>query len=235
MSSAAIMQPTYLPWIGYFGLMDMVDTFVLLDCVQFARRSWQQRNQIKTASGAMWLTVPVLSKGARQQIISEVRIDRSRDFPERHLRAIETNYRRSPYFGEYAPELFDILLRGHDRLADLTVELIEWLRDKLGITTRLCRASKIEARGSRANLLAGLCLTLDAEHYISPPGSKCYMESSGAFLDAGISVSYHEFVHPAYPQLFGRFLAQMSVIDLLFNVGPGSLAVIRGAHPRGLA
>ena len=78
MTRVAIMQPTYLPWSGYFGLMQSVDVFVLLDSVQFARRSWQQRNQIKTANGAQWLTVPVQSKGKRDQLICEVELDKNR-------------------------------------------------------------------------------------------------------------------------------------------------------------
>lgn len=233
MTSAAIMQPTYLPWLGYFGLMDRVDVFILLDSVQFARRSWQQRNQIKTAQGAIWLTVPALSKGAREQLIRDVVIDRSRDFPDAHIRSIELNYRRSPYFDTYAPELFSILRGGQDRLAILTIELIGWLRDRLGITTPLRCASEINTAGRKADLLAALCEEVAADHYVSPPGSKDYMNESTAFSDRGIAVSYHEFAHPTYPQQYGDFLPHVSVIDLMFNTGPDSLAIIRRAVTEG--
>ena len=97
MTSAAIMQPTYLPWCGYMALIESVDEFVLLDTVQFAKRSWQQRNQIKTRNGPLWLTVPVVSKGLRNQKICDVKIDTERDFPQRHIRTIELNLSKTPF------------------------------------------------------------------------------------------------------------------------------------------
>ena len=227
MKAAAIMQPTYLPWLGYFGLMDSVDVFVLLDSVQFARRSWQQRNQIKTAQGATWLTVPVLSKGAREQSISDVLIDKCRDFSAAHIRSIELSYCKAPYFADYAAGLFGILRGGHDRLASLTVELITWLRDQLCIKTPLLRASEINVGGRKADLLAAICQHAGADHYVSPPGSREYMEESTVFADEGIAVTYHAYLHPNYPQQHGDFLPYMSTIDLLFNSGPESLTIIR--------
>ena len=98
----AIMQSTYLPWVGYFALMKSVDVFIILDSVQFSKRSWQQRNQIKTESGAKWLTVPVISKGKKDQLIADVKIDYSSKFPESHINMIEQNYRKSPFFGDFS-------------------------------------------------------------------------------------------------------------------------------------
>lgn len=224
------MQPTYLPWIGYFGMMDRVDVFVLLDSVQFARRSWQQRNQIKTANGPIWLTVPVLTKGAREQLIKDVRIDRSRDFPESHIRSIELNYRRSPHYDEYAPGLSAILRGRHERLSELTIEMISWLRDRLGISTSLRLSSDLCTGERKDSLLAALCELVMADHYLAAPGSRDYLDQSTAFAAKGIQVSYHEFAHPAYPQQFGGFVPYMSVIDLLFNVGRDSLSLIRSAY-----
>jgi hypothetical protein len=230
MKAAAIMQPTYLPWAGYFGMMDRVDVFILLDTVQFAKRSWQQRNQIKTAQGPLMLTVPVLSKGAREQRINQVVIDRSRDFPASHVKAIELAYRRAPYFGRYAPALFALLRRPEEQLCHLTILLIEWLKAELGITTELQRTSDLGTTGSRAELLADVCAAIGATHYLSPPGSREYMEASDAFAERGIVVAYHEFAHPEYPQLGKGFVPYMSVIDLLFNAGPDSLGIIRSAY-----
>lgn len=230
MTTVAIMQPTYLPWIGYFGLMDKVSVFVLLDSVQFARRSWQQRNQIKTANGAQWITVPVYSKGARDQLITDTIIDRSRDFPEKHVRAIDLAYKKAAHFESYAPELFGILRRGHVRLTDLTLELIYWLRDRIGIQTPIFQASQITASGRKADLLANICRAVGADRYLSPPGSRGYMEESSAFGAMGIAVDYHDYLHPQYTQLYGQFLPYMSVLDLLFNEGPNTLNVIRSTY-----
>lgn len=226
MTRVAIMQPTYLPWIGYFGLMRSVDLFILLDSVQFARRSWQQRNQIKTANGPLWLTVPVLSKGKRDQLISEVEIDRSRDFPQNHQKALELNYGKSSYFDTFAPQLFSLLGTDNEYLADLTKGAIAWIRDALGITTQIRRSSEFEAVGAKAELLASLCDQVGATEYISPPGSKDYLDESDAFTNRGMPLRYFNFTHLVYPQRFGDFLPYMSVVDLLFNCGPESLSLI---------
>lgn len=226
MTRVAIMQPTYLPWIGYFGLMKSVDLFILLDSVQFTRRSWQQRNQIKTANGPIWLTVPVLSKGKRDQLITEVEIDRSRDFPQSHQKALELNYKKAPHFDAYAPQLLSLLGTDNRYLTDLTIGLIAWIRDALGITTPIRRSSEFEQAGTKADLLASLCDQVGASEYISPPGSKDYLDESDAFARRGMPLRYFNFTHPEYSQRFGDFLPHMSVIDLLFNCGPESMLLI---------
>ncbi|MBF0625198.1 MAG: WbqC family protein [Magnetococcales bacterium] len=228
MTVVAIMQPTYLPWAGYFGLMDRVDRFVLLDSVQFDRRSWQQRNRIKTAHGPQWLTVPVHSKGLRDQTIGAVRIDTGRDFPKAHLVGLRTAYGKTPFFRELFPQVEEILTRPREHLADLTIEIITWARDLLGIRTPLDRSSTLAATGAKAELLAALCLEVGADRYLSPPGSRDYLDDSDAFDRQGIPVDYFHFQHPEYPQPFGSFEPYMCILDLLFNIGPGeSLQQIR--------
>lgn len=222
----AIMQPTYLPWLGYFGLMKSVDLFIVLDSVQFAKRSWQQRNQIKTANGPLWLSVPVLSKGKREQLISEVEIDYSRDFPRGHQKTLEMNYKKSAYFDTLSPQLFAILGADNKYLAGLTISSILWIRDVLGITTPVRLASEFKVNGAKADLLASLCEQAGATEYISPPGSKDYLDESNAFVRHNIPLHYFHFTHPEYPQRFGEFLPNMSVIDLLFNCGPDSISLI---------
>lgn len=230
MTRVAIMQPTYLPWVGYLGMIDLVDTFIIFDSVQFAKRSWQQRNQIKTANGPMWLTVPVLSKGKRGQLINEVEIDTTRNYQTAHIASLENNYRNSPYFSEYSPELFSLLEKGHVHLSELTVELIIWFCKVLGISTSIKYSSKMENIGTKADLLAMLCGQVDATEYVSAPGSREYLEESDAFEKHCIPVKYHEYDHPMYPQLFGDFTPYMSIVDLLFNVGPESLSIIRKGY-----
>lgn len=229
MTRVAIMQPTYLPWSGYFGLMQSVDVFVLLDSVQFARRSWQQRNQIKTVNGAQWLSVPVLSKGKRDQLICEVELDKSSGFAATHRRSIEMSYSKTPYFKQYADTLLPLLDNTSKMLADLNIGLILQLKAQLGITTRVIRASELDGTGSRADLLASLCKQLGATTYVSPPGSKEYLDESDAFEEIGVPVQYYEFNHPEYPQPFGEFLPYTSIIDMLFNCGGHSSALIRSA------
>lgn len=225
----AIMQPTYLPWSGYFGLMQSVDVFVLLDSVQFVRRSWQQRNQIKTANGAQWLSVPVQSKGKRDRLICEVALDKSSGFAATHRRCIEMSYAKSPHFKQYAATLLPLIDNSSPLLADLTIGLILQLKAQLGIKTRVLRSSELDGSGTKADLLASLCKQIGATAYVSPPGSKEYLDESDAFDQVGVPVQYFEFKHPEYPQPFGEFLPSMSIIDMLFNCGERSPELIRGA------
>ena len=235
MTVVAIMQPTYLPWLGYFGLMDRVDTFVYLDSVQFARRSWQQRNRIKSERGEVMLTVPVAKKGLRDQKIADVEILYGPDFPRRHIDMVTACYRPSAFFDAHAPALFALLEAGHDKLADLTIAICEWLAQVFGIATRRIRAVTLENSGAKGDLLVHLCRQLGATRYISPVGSHDYLAGSDVFARAGIELCYHDYEHPTYPQLHGPFLPFMTAIDLLFNVGPDSLAVVRAGQRATLA
>lgn len=228
----AITQPTYLPWLGYFDLMDQVDTFVLLDTVQFEKQSWQQRNRIKTPSGLQWLTVPVVFRGRLEQKIQAVEI-RERDFLGKHLRGIELNYRRTPFFGDYFPALSSIFenLQAGTTLCDLNGRLIEWLAALLGIKTRLLRASLLDEAGKRTQLLANICRKLGANYYISPIGSAGYLLPELSILSAcGVETVFQNYSHPQYRQSFPPFVAYASVIDLLFNEGPCSLEIIRSGR-----
>jgi hypothetical protein len=226
MTRVAIMQPTYLPWIGYFGLMNSVELFIFLDSVQFTKRSWQQRNQIKNANGSQWLSVPVITKGRRDQKIHEVMIDPTANFGADHRKAIEYNYRKSPYFDVIAPELFSILDKPHQSLSNLNIELTLMLKQLLGIETPTLRSSEMNGEGYKADLLLSLCQEVNAEEYISPPGSQGYLDESDAFIEANIPIKYFDFHHPEYSQLFGEFLPYMSVIDLLFNEGNNASTII---------
>jgi hypothetical protein len=227
MTRVAIMQPTYLPWLGYFGLMESVDVFILLDSVQFARRSWQQRNQIKTANGPLWLTVPVVAKGKRDQLISEVEIDLSQDFPRSHQRAIEMSYRRAPYYSAYSDQLLSVIGADTKLLSEMTIAAIVWIRDELGITTHIRRASEFVVEGTKADLLANICEQVGATEYVSPPGSKRYLDESDAFAKRNLPLSYFHFEHQEYPQRYGEFISCMSIIDLMFNVGQDSLRLLK--------
>lgn len=227
MKSLAIMQPTFLPWIGYFALMDRVDEFVFLDSVQFARRSWQQRNRVKTATGPLMITVPVRSKGLRDQLIRDVRVDHASGFADSTLRTLSANYSRAPHFLRYKDVVFDVLASRHELLADMTEELTLALRDAFGIRTPCLRSRDLAANGAKGDLLAAICKERGADTYVSPPGSRDYLDGTDTFQRAGISLLYHEYDHPSYPQLWGPFEPFMSAVDLLFNVGPESLSILR--------
>jgi hypothetical protein len=224
----AIMQPTYLPWVGYFALMAAVDEFVFLDDVQFARRSWQQRNRVKGPSGELMLTIPVFKKGKREQPIDKVEIDWSTEFASKHVRTIEVAYAKASHIGEYWPAIADLLRRKTVPLADYTIDLIAHLRSAMGIKTPLSRSSTLQLAGKRENRLVAICEALGAKTYISPMGSQVYLEGSDAFASAGIELLYDDYAHPTYPQLHGDFVSHLSAVDLLLNCGGSSLEVLTG-------
>jgi hypothetical protein len=227
------MQPTYLPWLGYFALMDQVDAFVFLDDVQFERRSWQQRNKVQTAQGPVTLTVPVLSKGRRDQKLYEVLIRPDSGFSRRHLRTISLSYARAPFCAGVLAGLTPKLSLEYERLCELNFCLIEWIRLELGVVTPCIRARDLDARGTRAERLVNICRALGADHYVSPQGARAYLEHDSSFDRAKISVSYQAYDHPSYSQIHGGFEECLSVLDLMMNVGPDSLAVIRKGNSHG--
>lgn len=229
MTTVAIMQPTYLPWIGYFDLMDSCDLFIFLDCVQFDKRSWQQRNRIKTANGELFLTVPVFTSNRRAQKIYEVEIDRSDRFATRHLRSVHHSYAKAPFYSEYVKRLTEIMEQDHERLVDLTIALIEWLAYAFGVKTRTQRSSTLPATGAKVKRLVSICKLIGADHYLSPVGARDYIENENLFSASGMQLSYQRYEHPVYRQLHGDFISHLSTIDLLFNEG-ARLDIIRAGR-----
>ncbi|MGA8538893.1 MAG: WbqC family protein [Terriglobales bacterium] len=228
----ATMQPTYLPWIGYFDLLDQVDKFVLLDTVQFEDRSWQQRNRIKTPTGLLWLTVPVVFRGRAGQHIVDVEI-RVADFWRKHLLAVELNYRRAPFFDRYYPVLSEFLRSASSslRLAELTITLFRWLEEELGINTPVVRSSELGVHGKRTHLVAEVCSLSGATTHVSPLGSAIYLLDELPILtDRGIDPVFQHYEHPIYRQLFPPFQSHASILDLLFNEGENALAIIRSGR-----
>lgn len=226
-----IMQPTYLPWMGYFDLIDQSDCFIFLDTVQFAKRSWQQRNRIKTSQGVHWLTVSV--EQSREQRILDVPVADPPALQRKHWNSILSSYGRCPHFDFVATAIETIFTSGIDNLADLNIALIRTLTDLLKISARFLRSSEMAPSDRhREQLLVELCAQVGTDVYLSPPGSSDYLQSDREFSERGMRVAFQQFEHPVYPQRFGAFVPYLSVIDLLMNVGPTSLDVIReGRRP----
>ena len=227
----AISQPTYLPWMGYFDLIDQVDLFVILDSVQFEKQSWQQRNRIKTKTGLQWLTVPVKFRGKFGQQIRDVEI-RDETFWRTHVRAIELAYGRAPHFETYFPALSRLMQdRSGGRLMDLNVALLRFLMHAFQVRTALVFASDLAQDGKRTELLAKICCAAGATEYLSPLGSAEYLLAEEHILrDCGIKVAFQHYEHPEYRQLFPPFIPFASAIDLLFNEGGRGSEIVRGGR-----
>ena len=220
----AITQSNYLPWKGYFDLIRSVDQVVLYDEVQFTRRDWRNRNRIRTREGMAWLTVPVLVKGKYDQNIESTVVSDS-GWAENHWRTISHNYGRAPYFTEYSKQ-FQAFYENSppENLSQINRHLIEIVLNILDISTQLAWSHDfpIDEVGKTERLVS-ICLRAGATTYVSGPAAKDYLDVA-RFEQNGISVEWFDYVgYPAYRQLHAPFIHEVSVIDLLLNMGPESL------------
>jgi hypothetical protein len=215
----AIMQPTYLPWLGYFDMMARVDTFVLLDNVQFEKKSWQQRNRIKTSQGELLLSVPVLSAGRFEQLICDTQIDVASRFAAKHVKSLQAAYAKAPHAAESLPELTALIDSGEPSLAHFNEALIRWTAQRLGIATRIIRGTDLAAEGRGTQLTVAQLRELGATSFLAAAGSRPYVSAEPAFADNGITVEFQDFPHPAYPQIHGGFIPYLAAVDALLNIG----------------
>ena len=223
----SVHQPQYLPWLGYFDKVADSDLFVFLDEPQYKKREFQNRNRIKGAQGEVWLAVPVLSKGKFDQPIKDVEIDNSQSWQKSHWGTLQLNLKKAPYWDQYAPGLEAFYTKRWDKLCDLNLEMCVWLFKELGITTPWKVESAIGTSTQSTERLIELCQKTGCDAYLSGSGGKDYMDES-LFQKAGLGLKYQHYDHPSYAQRYGGFLPYMSVVDLLMNEGPRSLAILRG-------
>lgn len=226
----SINQPAYLPWLGYFHRIAVSDVHVVLDHVQFEKNSFTNRNKVRTADGWCWLTVPVRTAGKFGDLpINRIEIDNEKPWGRKHWSTLRLNYARAPYFQDHARFFDDIYQRSWTKLSDLVIEVTRYLLDTFGIQTKLIFSSQLAIAGKKEELLLNLCRELGATEYLSGPLGRNYLRQE-VFHSHAISVRYDDYQHPTYPQAYSGFEPFMAAIDLLFNVGPGSLAVITKAQ-----
>jgi hypothetical protein len=226
--NCVILQPSYIPWRGYFDQINRADIFIFYDDVQYDKHGWRNRNQIKTDQGRQWLTIPVHSHGVVEKSIpiNQVRIDWSKPWNESHWKALSFAYGRTPFFRNYA-SLLETFYQRHDTfLADFTIDLTVALAGELGIRRpRFMRSSEISAAGQKTERLVQILKQLGATHYISGPSAKDYIEND-KLASAGITLEYIDYNYPEYPQLHTPFDPNLSILDLLFMTGPKAMGYI---------
>ncbi|WP_020592904.1 WbqC family protein [Kiloniella laminariae] len=227
MKQVAIMQPTFLPWVGYFAMIEAVDCFVFLDNVQYDKRSWQNRNKLKSANGIQLVSVPTKTKGLYNQLINEVQLNEYGNFSHTFLKSLQHNYKKARAFNEIFPKIEEILTADYQSLCKLNIAIIHKIMSLLDIRTEIVCASQLNAKGKKAELLAQISIEVGADHYLSAPGSKDYLEQSSYFEEALVPYSYFQYQHPIYHQLYGAFESHLSALDLLMNEGTDSGKIMR--------
>jgi hypothetical protein len=223
----AILQPGYLPWLGFFEQMARADVFVLYDDVQFDKHGWRNRNRIRTPAGSQWLTVPVRTAGCSGDRIMDMRIDAPRPWAAKHRNALRANYARAPHFEWCFSQLEPILDQKADRLVELCLQLQEALAACLRIHATVVRSSTLNISGGQTERLVRICRHFDATEYYSGSAARNYLDI-GQFDAARIRVVFQEYVHPVYTQGFQPFVSHLSVVDLLMNCGPAARGILLG-------
>lgn len=215
----AILQSNYIPWKGYFDLIAAVDEFILFDDMQYTRRDWRNRNQVKTPQGVQWLTVPVLVKGKYHQKIKDTLID-GNDWMPVHWKTICQNYGRAPHFDSIASMLEPLYLSNPcTHLSHLNRRFIDFVCGYLGIKTVITNSWDYNQCEGKTERLASLCAQAGATEYVSGPAAKDYVDEQ-VFIDHGIKLTWFDYAgYPEYPQLWGEFTHGVSVLDLMFNCG----------------
>jgi hypothetical protein len=217
MKKIAILQSNYIPWKGYFDMIAVVDELILYDDMQFTKNDWRNRNKIKTPKGVEWLSIPVGQNINRR--IREVVIPNGL-WQKKHWKTLEANYIRAPHFKEISTILEPIYLhREHAYLSSLNRALIEAVCGYLGISTKISNSWDYELADGKTERLADLCAQAGGTEYISGPAAKDYIEEH-TLSERGIKLIWFDYAgYPEYPQLWGKFIHEVTVLDLLFNCG----------------
>lgn len=216
----AIMQPTYLPWAGYFNLISKADYFVFLDDAQFQKSSWHNRNKLLVNGIATWLTIPV-SRNFLGQTLHDSQIDDQKPWRRKHLNLIELNYNNHPYFSEINSLLAIIKDTTLQQLASFDIQLITTICSLLKLNTQFVLTSELHAPGKRSERLVNICKELGCNEYISPPGASEYLAEDGFTTMSDIKLTINEFNPPPYSQLkTPNFISHLSIIDIIANIGP---------------
>lgn len=218
----AIHQPNFFPWIGYFYKIYQSDIFVLLDDVQYTKNSFINRNRIKSINGEQWLTMPVSHSGKFGQNINEVEIQNFEKNFKKIKSTLQMNYGKSNNFHEVI-SIFEEYDEHHTNLASFNEFFIRRIVKYLNIETPIIKSSELtNIEGESTDRLVSICKQLKAKKYLAGFGSKKYQDSE-SFLSQGIESVVYDFVHPIYPQLWGDFIPNLSIIDILCNTGKDSI------------
>lgn len=228
--NCVILQPSYVPWRGYFHQIAKADVFVFYDDIQYDQRGWRHRNRVKTSAGVQWLTIPVLARGSQTEhrLIRDIGVCWDRPWNHKHLTTLRHSYRRAPHFARYEPLLEAFYQQQPTLLSEFTAATTVALARELGFTrTRFVSSSAlpIAPELSSTERLIAILQHLGCSHYISGPTARAYIDAD-LFERAGITLEYMRYDYPEYPQLHGPYDPAVSILDLLFMVGPDAARFI---------
>lgn len=212
-----IHQPDFIPYLGFFHKILHCDYYVIFDCVQFLRRGFHHRDKIKTPEGEQWLTISI-NKCPQNTLINDVYLSNKTNWRKNHINLISQNYNKSDYFDEIFPYIQKIYEFNTDKLGDFNINSLNILFELFNINKEIILASNLKPKGNKNHLLIDIINKVNGNVYLSGIGAQNYFESA-PFLNANIEIMWQNFKHPVYQQLYGKFIPNLSSIDLLFNCG----------------
>jgi hypothetical protein len=228
LKTVAISQSNYLPWKGYFDMINSVDEFIIYDDMQFTKRDWRNRNTIKTPNGLLWLTIPVKVKGKFFQKINETEID-GNNWAEKHWKTIQMNYAKAPCFKQFEDKLqktFEIAA-SKTFLSDVNSLFLTNLCEILNISTPMRFSSEFILKEGKTERLLDLCKQVGATRYVSGPAAKSYIDAD-LFSGENIELFWMNYTgYPVYRQSYGAFEHSVSVLDVIFNLGDEARTVLK--------
>ena len=219
-------QPYFAPYPGFFNKAQLSDYFVILDEVQFPRKTtWITRNRFKNDQGTLWMTIPVRKKGLGLQKISEIRICHTGNWQKKHLRSIQSAYARAPFLQDHIGTMERVLSRPYDRILNLNLEIINYILHDLKIETRLVLMSQLAVSGKGSTLILDICKSLGATQFLVQSSALTYYDRA-QFKTEGIELVSFKKPEYVYPQLWGGFIANLSILDMMFTCGPKARDII---------
>lgn len=219
-------QPYFCPYPGFFFKAMVSDVFVLLDSVQFPRgTTWMSRNRFKNDQGTLWMTIPVYRKGLGLQRIDEVRICYDGKWPGKHLESLQVAYAHAPYLEDHRAFLKKMFSGEYEKLVELNLKIIRYVAGLLEIRTRMVRLSELDIQARGTALIIEICRRLGADRYLSQATAAKYLDAE-LFRQADIGLLTFQPPCPIYPQLWGDFIPNLSILDLLFNCGPKAREIL---------
>lgn len=230
--SLFLMQPNFLPWIGFFDMVLSSEKFVFLDDVQHSKGSWCNRNRIKTKNGLEWITIPI-KKAKNENYINNLQISKNENLLNKIVNSISQNYSKSKYFHIYKKEFFMVLEKALDNgnVSEMNMDIITWVLQKLQINKKFYKSSDLEVGGNKVERIINICQKLNEKKYLTTPGAIDYLkEEIELFKENNIKILVHNYRHPIYKQSYDDFLSHASIIDLLFNEGHNSLDIIKSGR-----
>ena len=222
--NVSIHQPEHLPWTGFFHKMMCADLYVYLDHVQYRKDYFQNRNKIVNKEGKeIWATIPIRSRGMHETILDKEIVD---GYSKKYISLIESSYKQSKYFDIYFDKLRLIFMNKHRKLIDLNIDIIDFFREELDISTPTVRSSDLNINSSKSEMNLDICLTLGADSYITGPSGLDYLDIN-SFSNHNIEILVHKYFAPVYQS--EHFYPNLSTLDLLFNQGENSRQIILDA------